>query len=45
MKIRHKSGDLSLYGSIILKWFSKKEVSWVWTGFTWLRMGSSGRNF
>jgi len=30
-------------GSIILEWISKQKVETVWTGFTWLRIGTSGR--
>jgi hypothetical protein len=30
-------------GRIILKWFLEKYGGVVWTGFMWLRIGSSGR--
>jgi hypothetical protein len=35
--------ELGVEGSIILKWSLKKKGVRAWTGFTWLRLGSSGR--
>jgi hypothetical protein len=32
---------LSLYWRIILKWISNKPAERVWTGFVWLRLGTS----
>jgi hypothetical protein len=31
-----------VYGRIIWKWILTKYIVWVWTGFIWLRIGSSG---
>jgi hypothetical protein len=38
---RNHLGDLVADGRVILKNFRKYDVS-VWTGFNWLRIGSSG---
>jgi hypothetical protein len=34
--------DLAVDGKIILEWILKKQVGRVWTGFIWLRIGTSG---
>jgi hypothetical protein len=34
--------DLGIGGRIILEWILKAYIERVWTGFTWLRIGSSG---
>jgi hypothetical protein len=36
-------GRLDRDGRIILEWIIKKQVGRVWTGFIWLRIGTSGR--
>jgi hypothetical protein len=36
-------GRLGIIGKVISKWALKKEVVKMWTGFIWLRTGSSGR--
>jgi len=35
--------ELGVEGCIILKWSLKKKDVRAWTGFNWLRLGSSGR--
>jgi len=35
--------DLGTYGRIILQWILESLGGMVWTGFTWLRMGTSGK--
>jgi hypothetical protein len=42
LKGRNKSEDLCVDKRIILEWISKKQVREVWTGFIWLRIGTSG---
>jgi hypothetical protein len=34
--------DLGVYGWIILQYILEKLSVWVWTEFTWFRMGSDG---
>jgi hypothetical protein len=34
---------LAVDGRVILEWMLKKWVRRVWTGFMWLRVGTSGR--
>jgi hypothetical protein len=36
-------GNLGINGTIILKWIVKKYEASVWTGFIWLRIGTSCR--
>jgi hypothetical protein len=33
--------DLVVDGKIILEWFLEKKGGYVWTGFIWLRIGTS----
>jgi len=35
-------GDPDLDGRIILNWFSRKWDVGVWTGYSWLRIGTGG---
>jgi len=42
-KVRVYLGDLGMHGIIFLIWILKKWDGWVWTGFTWLCIGTSGR--
>jgi hypothetical protein len=35
--------NLGIDGRIILEWILKRMVEKLWTGFTWLRIGTSGR--
>jgi hypothetical protein len=41
-KGRDHSEDLGVDGRIILEWISGKQDRKVWTGFIWLRIGTSG---
>jgi hypothetical protein len=34
--------DLDVGGRIILRWILEKQDGVVWTGFIWLRIGTSG---
>jgi hypothetical protein len=42
MNGRHHLGDISVDGRIILKRILNKYGVMMWTGFIWLRTGSSG---
>jgi hypothetical protein len=42
LEVRNCLGNLGIDGRIILKWILSKQGVMVWTGFTWLRIGSSG---
>jgi hypothetical protein len=44
-KGRYHLGDLRIDGRILLKLIFKKRDVRVWTGFVWLRTGTSGRLF
>jgi len=35
-------GDPGVDGKIILRWIFRKCDVWVWTGFSWLRIGTGG---
>jgi hypothetical protein len=35
-------GDPGVDGRIILRWISRKWDVWVWTGSSWLRIGTGG---
>jgi hypothetical protein len=35
-------GDPGSDGRIILRWFVRKWNMWVWTGSSWLRIGTGG---
>jgi hypothetical protein len=43
LKGRNYLEDLGMDGKIKLKWIIGKYGGKVWTGFIWLRVGSSGR--
>jgi hypothetical protein len=42
LKVRDQSEDLHVDGRIILEWILVKYIGKVWTGFIWLRIGTSG---
>jgi hypothetical protein len=42
VKERDHLDDLGVDGSGVLKYIFKKWDGWVWTGFIWLRIGTSG---
>jgi hypothetical protein len=42
MKGRNHKEDLDIDGMTVLKWILKKDDVRVWTGFIWLRVGTSG---
>jgi hypothetical protein len=42
LKGRVPSKDIDLGGRIILEWILGKQDGNVWTGFIWLRIGTSG---
>jgi hypothetical protein len=42
LKGRDHSEDLGIDGKIILEWILGKQGGEVWTGFIWLRIGTSG---
>jgi hypothetical protein len=39
---KEHSEDLGVDGRIILEWILGKEGGYVWTGYIWLRIGTSG---
>jgi hypothetical protein len=41
-KIRDNLGDPGVDGWIILRWFFRKWDVGVWTGLSWLRIGTGG---
>jgi hypothetical protein len=43
MKTRDHLEDLGVDRRMIFKWIVKREDGRVWTGFIWLRIGTSGR--
>jgi hypothetical protein len=43
LKRRDNSEDLAVDGRTVLKWILGKYGGMVWTGFMWLRIGTSGR--
>jgi len=43
LKGRDHSENLSVDGRIILEWILEKENWKLWTGFSWLRIGTSNR--
>jgi len=42
LEVRHHSKDLGVDRRTILELILKKQARKVWTGFIWLRMGTSG---
>jgi len=42
MKKRDHLGDPGVSGRIILRWIFRKWISGVWTGSSWLRIGTGG---
>jgi hypothetical protein len=42
LKGRSHSEDLDIDGNIILEWILGKHSGKLWTGFIWLRIGTSG---
>jgi hypothetical protein len=42
MKGRDHSDNLGINGRIVLEWILGKYSGKVWTGFVWLRIGTSG---
>jgi hypothetical protein len=42
LKGRYHSEELGVYVKIILEWILRKQDGKVWTGFVWLRIGTSG---
>ena len=42
MKIRHQMEDPVVDGMIILRWNFRKWDGMVWTGSSWLRLGTGG---
>jgi hypothetical protein len=45
LKGRDNSEDLGTDGKIIVEWILGKQGGKVWTGFVWLRIGTSGGLF
>ena len=45
LRERDRLGDQVLDGEIILSWIFRKWVVGVWTGWSWLRMGTAGGHF
>jgi hypothetical protein len=43
LKGSEHSEDLGIDRKVILGWILRKERGEVWTGFIWLRVGTSGR--
>jgi hypothetical protein len=43
LKGRDHSEELDVGGRLILEWFLEKQGGKGWTGFIWLRIGTSGR--
>jgi len=43
LKGRDQLEDLAIDGRIILEWILGKHSGKVWTGYIWLRIGTSGR--
>jgi hypothetical protein len=43
VKGRDHSEELGVDGKILLAWILGKQGGKVWTGFVWLRIGTSGR--
>jgi hypothetical protein len=44
LRERDHSGDPSLDGRIIFRWIFRKWDVGVWTGLSWLRIGTGGRH-
>ena len=42
LRERHNLEDLGIDGRIILRWFLRKWNVGVWTGSSWLRIGTGG---
>jgi hypothetical protein len=42
LKGRDHFKDLGVDGKVILEWILRKRCGNVWTGFIWLRIGTSG---
>jgi hypothetical protein len=42
LKGRDHSEELGVNGEIILEWILEKHPENIWTGFIWLRIGTSG---
>jgi hypothetical protein len=45
LKGRDYSEDLGVDGKIILEWIWERDFGKVWTGFIWLRNGTTGGLF
>jgi hypothetical protein len=43
LRERDQLEDVGVDGRILLQWILEKSVGMVWTGFIWLRIGTSGR--
>ena len=44
LRVRDRFGDPGVDGRIILRWIFRKWDVGVWTGSSWLRMGTGGRH-
>jgi len=44
VKVRDQLGDPGIDGRIIFRWIFRKWDVGAWTGSSWLRIGTGGRN-